>query len=409
MSNTFSNVMEQLNRSGKITSIDREVILKLKNPDRFVEAFIPVRMDNGELKIFTGYRVQYDNSKGPYKGGVRFCPEIELSTVKALAFLMTIKCSVVNIPFGGAKGGVAVNTKELSSNEIEKLSRGFIRAFKEFIGPKKDIMAPDLYTDSQIMAWMADEYSKIIGRDEPCIVTGKPVESGGCVGRDTSTAQGAFYVLKQILKRLDGKELSSVAIQGFGNAGAVFFELVINAGYKVIAVSDSKGGIYNKDGLDIKEVKRHKKEKDSVIGFQGAKDITNNELLELPVDILVLAALEDQITKDNASNIKAKLIVEIANGPISKDADEILEKKEIIVSPDVLTNAGGVVVSYFEWLQNMNNEKWTEKEVFEKLEKIMNRAFDEVWNISKEYNIDLRMSAFILAIERLGKAIKGNV
>ena len=401
MSNAFLNAMEQLDKAGKITSINKEVILKLQNPDRYIETCIPVRKDNGELTFLKGYRVQYDDTLGPYKGGIRFHPDVDLNEVKALAFWMTIKCAVVNVPFGGGKGGVTVNPKELSDIELEKLSRGFIRLFHNSIGPNIDIMAPDVYTDSKVMDWMEDEFSKIKKEKQPGVLTGKSLENYGSIGRNTATARGAFCIFKRIIKELDIKKDSSVAIQGFGNAGSIFAEFVFEAEHKVVAVSDSKGGIYSKDGLDIKKLKEYKKETNSVQDFSQAKNINNKELLELPVDVLALAALENQITKENAQNIKAKLIVELANGPITLEADKILENSDIIIIPDVLTNSGGVLVSYFEWSQNMNNNCWTEKNVFEKLEKFMNKSFDNVWSVAKKHKTDLRMGAFIFALQKI--------
>ncbi len=403
----FLNTLDNLTQAGKIALIDKRVILKLQNPDRFIEANIFVEMDDGDLRIFKAYRVQYNNSRGPYKGGIRFHPSVDLEEIKALAFLMVIKCAVVDIPFGGAKGGVSVNSKELSNKELEKLSRAWIQAFYDVIGPEKDVPAPDMYTNAQIMDWMEDEYSQIVNKKTPAIITGKSIENNGSLGRDKATGLGAWQVFNKIIKKLDYiNQESKIVIQGFGSAGGVFIDYAIEKNYKIIAVSDSKGGVYNKNGLDINKLKKHKQARGSVQDFNDAQNISNEELLELETDILVLAALENQITKENANEIKAKLILEIANGPISKEADEILAQKNILVCPDILSNAGGVVVSYFEWLQNIKAEKWTAEEVFEKLEKIMNKAFDDVWNISKEYNINLRMSAFILALKRLEKAIK---
>ena len=402
----FSNTINNLIKAGKIISINKEVLLKLKNPDRFVEAHIPVRMDNGELKFFRAYRVQYDNSRGPYKGGIRFHPQVDLEEIKALSSLMTIKCAVIDIPMGGAKGGASVNPKELSEKEVEKLSRAWIRVFADIIGPNKDVPAPDVYTNSQIMDWMENEYSQIVGEKTPAVITGKSVENGGSLGRDKSTGLGAFHILENLLAKLGLGDNLKIAVQGFGNAGGVFIDFIQETGHKIVAVSDSQGGVFNNDGLDIEALKKHKKETGSVQDFKDAQNIKNEELLELSVDVLTLAALENQITKENADNIKAKLVLEIANSPITKDADEILEKKNIIVAPDILTNAGGVMVSYFEWLQNINDQKWTEEEVNKRLKEKMIKSFDEVWSISKEHEVGLRMSAFISAIQRLEKSIK---
>ncbi len=402
----FSNVIDNLNQAGQEADINKEVILKLQNPNRFVEASLPVRMDSGELKFFKAYRVQYDDSRGPYKGGIRFHSQVDLEEIKALSSLMAIKCAVANIPMGGGKGGVSVNPKELSEKELEILSRAWIKSFADVIGPRKDVPAPDVYTNSQIMDWMEDEYSKIVGQDTPAVITGKSLGNGGSLGRDKATGLGAFYVFQGLSSELKLDTNLKIAVQGFGNAGSIFADFAVEAGHKIVAVSDSRGGVYNENGLDLEDLKEHKKQTGSVQNFAGAQNIDNTELLELSVDILALAALENQITASNAENIKAKVILEIANGPIDKDADQILEKNNIVVAPDILTNAGGVVVSYFEWYQNMNNEQWTLEEVNEKLKEKMNQAFSEVWQISKEYQTSLRISAFISALKRLEESIK---
>jgi glutamate dehydrogenase/leucine dehydrogenase len=402
----FLNTIENLNKAGKIVSINEEVLLKLQNPDRFVEASLPVRMDRGNLKFFKAYRVQYDDSRGPYKGGIRFHPQVDLEEIKALSSLMAIKCAVVDIPMGGGKGGVSVNPKELSEKELENLSRAWVRSFSNIIGPNKDVPAPDVYTNSQIMDWMEDEYSQIVGKKTLAVITGKSIENGGSLGRDKATGLGAFYIFENLLNKLNLENPLKIAVQGFGNAGGVFIDFAQEAGHKIVAVSDSQGGIFNKDGLDIEALKKHKKETGSVQNFKDSQNIKNEELLELSVDVLSLAALENQVTKDNADSIKSKLVLEIANSPITKDADEILEKKEIIVAPDILTNAGGVVVSYFEWLQNINNEKWELERVNKELKEKMIQAFDEVWEISEKYKTNLRMSAFISALQKLEESIK---
>lgn len=405
--NSFLNTVDNLLQAGKIALIDKKVILKLQNPDRYIEANLPLKMDNGDLRFFPGYRVQYDNSRGPYKGGIRFHPSVDLEEIKALALLMVIKCAVIDVPFGGAKGGISIDSKKLSLKELERLSRIWVRVFSDIIGPEKDIPAPDVYTNAQIMDWMENEYAKIKGEGSPAVITGKSVENSGSLGRDKATGLGSWQILSKLIENLDYLNKDSrIVVQGFGNAGGVFVDLAQEAGYKVIAVSDSRGGVYNEKGLDITKLKEYKKEQGSVQGLFGTKDISNEELLELETDILVLAALENQITEKNAQKIKAKLILEIANGPVSKEADQILEQKNILISPDILTNAGGVVVSYFEWLQNMQAEKWTEEKVFEKLEKLMTTAFDQVWKISQQYNVNLRLAALITALKKLEKEFK---
>jgi len=414
--NVFENTKEQLDKALKHIKVSKGTVEILKHPKRIIQVSIPVKMDSGNVKIFNGYRVQYNDARGPTKGGIRYHQDVDMNEVNALAFWMAIKCAVVNIPYGGAKGGVVVNPKKLSMKELENLSRGFIREMHEFIGPDKDIPAPDVYTNPMIMDWMADEYGKIVGKWTPAVITGKSIENGGSLGRDDATARGGFYVLQDTMKHL-GKDpkKSTVAIQGFGNAGSNAAKLLEKAGYKIIAVSDSRGAIYAPKGLNAESVLRHKKEKGMVDGvyYKGSvctdvehEHITNEDLLELDVDVLVPAALENQITEKNADNIKAKIILELANGPTTPEADEILAKKGIFVLPDILANAGGVTVSYFEWLQNKKNEKWALEKVHKKLKEIMVREFDNVYKISKEKKIDMRTAAYVLAVKRLAEAIE---
>ena len=406
----FDNVKAQLEKIRKIIDLSDEEVNLLLTPKKIIEKDFSVKLDSGETKKFKGYRVQFNDARGPTKGGIRYHPKVDLGEVKSLAFWMALKCAVVDIPFGGGKGGVVVNPKELSEKELEGLSRAFIRAIHEDIGPKKDIPAPDVYTTPQIMAWMLDEYEKIIGKPSPAMITGKPIELGGSEGRGIATSQGGAYVLREYAKLKEmTPEKTTVAIQGFGNAGS-FMALVLNKwGYKVVAVSDSKGAVYDENGLNINSVINHKKENKSVKDF--SENITNEDLLELKVDVLVPAALENQITKDNADKIKAKVIVELANGPTTPEADTILEKNNVDVIPDILANAGGVTVSYFEWLQNLNGEHWTESEVLEKLEKIMVKSFTEVYETSHEHKTSLRNGAYILAIKRIlaAEKLRGNL
>jgi glutamate dehydrogenase/leucine dehydrogenase len=372
-------------------------------------------MDDGVVKVFTGYRSQYNNALGPYKGGIRYHPNVTLDEVKALSFWMAIKCATVNIPLGGGKGGVIVNPKELSEGEIERLSRGYIQKIWRNIGSDKDIPAPDVYTTPQIMAIMRDEYEKLVGHSDPGVITGKPIEEGGSEGRSFATAQGGVYCTTQLAKKLGLVPGSTtVAIQGFGNAGSFMAKILSSLGYNILAVSDSRGGITTSDdqqatirGFDIGALIEHKQKTGSVQDFSGAKNISNEELLELPVDILVPAALENVITDLNAHNVKAKAIVELANGPTTPEADEVLKEKGIVVVPDVLANAGGVTVSYFEWDQNVKGEHWSEEDVLQKLEKIMVDAFNDVWETKEKYGIDMRTAAFVRAIERIaGKMMK---
>lgn len=383
-----------------------EEIEVLKKPQKAIEVSVPVKMDDGSLKIFSGFRVQYSNHRGPYKGGLRFHPQVDLEEVKSLAFWMSIKCAVADIPYGGAKGGIEVDPKNLSEGEKERLTRGYVRAMMKNIGPKEDIPAPDVYTNPQIMAWFMDEYSRIKGENVPAVVTGKPVEIGGSLGRDTATAQGGFYVLQKVLEKMKITEKPTIAVNGFGNAGANFAEIAQEAGFKVIAVSDSKGGILKEDGLDVEAVSKHKEKTGSVIDFPGAKNISNEELFELEVGVLVPAALENVIHKDNVGKVKTKIILELANGPVSKEASDSLSKKGVTIIPDVLANAGGVVVSYFEWVQNLENFYWSAEEVQEKLKPKMEKATQDIWDFKEKNGVDMRTGAYALAVEKIVKAIK---
>ncbi len=417
---TFGQSMKQLEKAAKALSLDENALELLKRPQRTHEVAIPVKMDNGKIKNFRGYRVQYNNARGPYKGGIRFHPQVDLSEVSALAFWMALKCAVVGIPFGGAKGGIEVNPKELSLREIEELSRGYVRALFLELGPKIDIPAPDVYTNPQIMGWMMDEYSRMRGYTSPGAFTGKPVETGGIIGRDTATADGGLIALEKVREKLgtDAKDMR-IAIQGFGNAGYNFALRAHKAGYTIIALSDSRGGIKAKNGkgLDPDVVMENKKEKGLIDGMycvgsvcdgENYAPISNDALLEIECDVLVPAALENQITKENADRIQAKVILELANGPTTPEADEILFKKGTVVIPDILANAGGVTVSYFEWLQNLQNDVWSREEVHKRLHSIMGTAFDAVWEAKMKYDTDMRTGAFILAIERIVSAMRGR-
>ena len=358
----FSEAHQRLEEALRYVTLTDDAIERLKLPKASLKVSIPVRMDNGDLRIFPGYRVRYDDTRGPTKGGIRFHPSVSVDEVQTLAFWMTFKCAVLNLPFGGAKGGITVNPKELSKFELERLSRGYIDAIADFIGPDIDIPAPDVYTNQMIMGWMMDEYSLIKRKIVPAVITGKPLTMGGSLGRQTATAMGAFFVMENVMPKLNrSAESTTVAIQGFGNAGSILAELLFQAGYKVVAISDSKGAIYSPNGLHIPSVKEFKEStrglkavycEDSVCNIVEHETLTNEELLTLDVDVLIPAALENQITSANADGVKAKFIFEVANGPISPAADKILEEKKILVFPDILTNAGGVTVSYFEWAQN---------------------------------------------------------
>ncbi|MBN1502235.1 Glu/Leu/Phe/Val dehydrogenase [Candidatus Woesearchaeota archaeon] len=408
----FENVKENIDYVAKTMKLDEGEVELLKSPKRIVQVNFPVKMDNGRIRRFNGYRVQYNDARGPTKGGIRYHPKVDLGEVKSLAFWMALKCAVVGIPYGGAKGGIEVDPKGLSDRELESLSRAYVKSIHEIIGPTKDVPAPDVYTNPQIMAWMLDEYEKIRGEHSPGVITGKPIELGGSQGRGSATAQGGAFVLDEAARIQNLKpNKTSVVVQGFGNAGSYMAKIVSKMGYKITAVSDSKGGVLDEKGLDVGKVEKHKEKTGSVKDFVGAKNISNKELLELECDVLVPAALENQITKDNANKVEAEVIVELANGPTTPDADKILDKKGVMVVPDILANAGGVTVSYFEWVQNLYGYYWPAKEVHDKLEKIMRKAFGEVYSKSDEYKTNLRTGAWILAIEKIINAerARGNI
>jgi len=405
MSN-FSNTIKQVKAAAKILGFTEATVKKLITPKRVLRKKISVKLDNGKTQKFEAYRVQFNNARGPFKGGIRFHPKANIDEIKTLALLMAIKCAVVNIPMGGGKGGVTFDPKKYSATEIERLSREWVRAFKNYLGPKKDVPAPDVYTTPQIMSWMMDEYSKLVGKRTPAMITGKPLADGGSEGRDTATGQGGFYILREAVKKLNLKTKgATAAVQGFGNAGYHVAELLHQAGYKLIAVSDSQGGLLNADGLDPEKVMAVKEKQGSVQKAGGGKKITNDQLLTMPCDILVLAALENQVNQKNVNKVKAKIILELANGGIDTTVDEKLRQKNILVLPDVLSNAGGVTVSYFEWYQNLRNLRWTRKQVFMKLEKIMVTSFNQVWVLMNRHKITSRRAAFVLGIERIVKAM----
>ena len=404
----FDIAVKQLEKAAKVIKLDKEALEILKEPKEILQVRIPVKMDNGETKVFTGFRVHYNNARGPVKGGIRFHPEESLSTVKALAAWMTWKTAVVDIPLGGAKGGVICDTKKMSIGELERLSRGYVRAIGEFIGPEVDIPAPDVYTTPQIMAWMMDEFENITRKAQPGVITGKPLEVGGSLGRGDATAKGGMYVLKEGARR-KGLDLSkaTVAIQGFGNAGQFAVKLVQeHFKSKVVAVSDTKGGIYLESGLDYNKLMEHKKKTGSVQNFPKAKNITNQELLELKVDVLIPAAIENQLTSKNASKVKAKIVLELANGPTTPDADEIFYKNKVLVLPDFLSNSGGVTVSYFEWVQNQTGDYWDIDDVYAKLDKKMTKAAKDVLDASEKLKVDPRTAAYTISVKRVADAMK---
>jgi glutamate dehydrogenase/leucine dehydrogenase len=406
--NPFANAMKQLNEVKKIIGLEEDIHTCFMQPQRFLEVSIPVKMDNGRVRSFTGYRSQYNDARGPFKGGIRFHQDVTRDEVKALSAWMTWKTAVVNIPLGGGKGGVIVNPKELSDRELEQLSRGYIRAIYKLLGPSVDIPAPDVYTDPRIMGWMLDEYEKLEGSHSPGMITGKPLSLGGSKVREYATAQGAFYVFEEAIKKLGLDKNVNIGIQGFGNAGSFMGKLLQDAGYKITTISDSRGTAVNCMGLDVNKVKKYKKEKGSVAHYVGGEDIEGAHCLEQDVDVLIPAALEGSIGVDDAKEIKAKIIIELANGPITPEADKILADKGVLVIPDILANAGGVTVSYFEQVQNAYGYYWEEDEILDKLKKIMVKSFNEIWEAKEKYNTTMRMGAYTLAIKRVSEAMKAR-
>ena len=402
----FCRSLDRVRLAANHATIDPETLLRLSAPRRILEVSIPVRMDDGTLQIFCGYRVQYDDSRGPFKGGIRFHPQVDLAEVKSLALWMALKCAVVDVPFGGGKGGVRVDPRNMSQAELERLSRGYVRAIADVLGVERDVPAPDVYTNARTMAWMADEYSVMMRRLEPGIITGKPVGKGGSLGRDDATARGGYYILLEIAKLRDWKpEEVTVAIQGFGNAGQHAARLLGADGYKIVAVSDSRGGVYAPDGLDAAKAIAHKNDTGTLDVPLGARRITNDELLELDVDVLVPSALEDQLTADNAPNVKAKVIIELANGPTTAEADEILHRQGTLVVPDVLANAGGVTVSWMEWLQNRSGTYWPVSDVHDKLRMRICEQFHAIVARMQQTDVPMRTASYALALERLGSAL----
>ncbi|MGC8567662.1 MAG: Glu/Leu/Phe/Val family dehydrogenase [Candidatus Micrarchaeia archaeon] len=411
----FKIAQTQLDEAAELMNLDKQAHEILREPRRVVEVNFPVKMRDGSTKTFKGFRVLYNNARGPGKGGIRFHPQETISTVKALAAWMTWKNALADIPLGGAKGGVICDTKSMNEYELENLSRAYVRALAEVLGPEIDVPAPDVYTTPQIMAWMMDEYTNISRKQDFGMITGKPLEVWGSQGRFDSTALGGMYIAREAakLKGIDLKK-AKIAIQGFGNAGNFAFDLATRMfGSKIVAVSDSQGGTYNPDGLDYKKLQEAKNKTGSVMNYEGGNKITNEQLLETDVDILIPAAIENQITEKNADNIKAKIVLELANGPVTPNADKILFERGIFDLPDFLVNSGGVIVSYFEWVQNIGGYYWTEDDVYKKLDTIMTRSFNSVMQKQKEFEshnkkISPRMSAYIIAVERVAAAMKAR-
>ena len=415
MQDLFTDAIANLERAGQLAAINEEALQYLKHPVMELSFTIPVRKDDGSLAFFKGYRVHHSNLRGPCKGGIRYFPAVSLDEVRTLAFWMTLKCAVINLPFGGGKGGVCVDPKTLSPMELSRLSRGFIKKVADFIGPDIDIPAPDVYTNPMIMGWMMDEYSHIVRHRVPAVITGKPLPLGGTVGRNDATGRGAYYCIKELEKRNGwSPEEKTVAVQGFGNGGQHVAELLYRDGYRIVAVSDSKGGIYNAKGFDIPSLIYVKNSsrilqavycEGTVCEAVNAEKVSNAKLLELDVDILIPAALENQITEANAEKIKADIIVEVANGPITYAADQVLNKNKKLVVPDILANAGGVTVSYFEWVQNRTGLYWELDEVHQRLQSKMSAAFNDIYSMMHNLKESMRICAYVYALNRLAEAV----
>jgi glutamate dehydrogenase len=410
---SFAAVQQQLKRIVRLLNMEPEVYEILKEPKRVVVVSIPVEMDDGSIQTFIGYRSQHNNVMGPYKGGIRFHPDVYFEEVKALSVWMTMKCAVVGSPFGGGKGGITVDPRKLSQRELEKLSRGYVRAVANNIGSERDIPAPDVYTNAQIMAWMADEYSKVKGYNDLGVVTGKPLSMGGSVGRNEATASGVMITIREAAKAI-GVNLkeAKVAVQGYGNAGSILATLIAGYGSKIVAVADSSGAAYNPEGMDPKALLEHKQATGSVINFPGSTLLSTDEFFAVDCDILVPAALENQITAERAATIKAKIVAEAANGPTTPEGDAVLTERGILLIPDILCNAGGVTVSYFEWVQNNYSYYWTAEEVAERLENTMVCSFRQVYDLFTDQcqcqtePISMRDGAYMLAVTRLADAMR---
>ncbi|WP_309492244.1 Glu/Leu/Phe/Val dehydrogenase [Candidatus Hecatella orcuttiae] len=406
--NPYHIAIKQLEMAAEKIGLDPNITELLKHPKRVLIVSVPVKMDDGKVKVFTGYRVQHNPWRGAYKGGIRYHPKVDLDEVKALAMWMTWKAAVMDIPYGGAKGGVVCNPKEMSQGELERMTRRYTTMILDEIGPYKDVPAPDVYTNPQVMAWIMDTYSTIKGYAVPEIVTGKPVSIGGSLGRLGATGRGVAICAREACSKL-GMSIKDarVAVQGYGNVGYHAAVIAAEMGARLIAASDSKGGVYNPSGIDPVKLREHKQQTGSVLGYPGAEEITNEELLTLDCDILMPCALESVLTEKNAAEVKAKIVSEGANGPTTPQADKIIYEKGILLIPDILANAGGVTVSYFEWVQNLHREQWTEEEVNQKLERKMVKAFNDVYQLAKKENVDMRTAAMILAVQRVAEAFKG--
>lgn len=406
--NPFEVALEQLDEAAKLINLDKGLHQILAHPKRVLAVSLPVKLDNNEIRVFTGFRSQHNDARGPYKGGIRYHPQVTIDEVKALSMWMTWKCAIADIPFGGGKGGIICEPKQMSDHELERMTRRYAYAIADIIGPHTDIPAPDVYTGGKEMAWIMDTYSALKGNYvQPELITGKPLAIGGSLGRNEATGRGLSFTVREAAKMLKlDMRTSTVAVQGFGNAGQFSAQLLEEQGAKVIAVSDSKGGLQNRNGIDIEALRKHKEKKGTVVGFSESKSISNEEVLETDCTILVPAALENQITKKNAAKISAKIVAEAANGPTTPDADEILYKNKTLLIPDVLANGGGVTVSYFEWLQNLRREYWSESQVNDMLDKNITKAFSDVYTMHEKHHVNMRKASTLLAINRVVDAIK---
>ena len=404
--NPFENALAQLTRASAIAPVDPDLLMRMRHAEREVRVSIPIRMDDNSLRIFEGYRVQHSSARGPYKGGIRYHPQANMDEVRALALWMSIKCAVADIPMGGGKGGITVDPKRLSPSELERLSRGWVQRLYPVLGPKTDVPAPDVNTTGEIMGYMVDEYEKLTGDKTGAAFTGKPLDKGGSEGRLLATGMGGFFAFEALKEKLGIQPGAAIAIQGMGNVGGNAATIFANNGYRVVAMSDSKGGLYKAQGLDPAAVEAHKKEHGSLKNFPEAKQISNAELLELECDVLVPAALENQLTAANAPTVKARVVLELANGPTTTEADDTFLAHGVQVVPDILANAGGVVVSTFEWEQNLKGEHWSEEMVMNKLQAIMQEQSLAVFERSRALKTDMRRAAFVIALERIDEALK---
>jgi glutamate dehydrogenase/leucine dehydrogenase len=406
--NPFETALKQLDEAAELINLETGMRDVLANPKRVLIVSLPVKLDSGKIEVFTGFRSQHNDARGPFKGGIRYHPQVTIDEVKALSMWMTWKCAIADIPYGGGKGGIICNPKEMSEGELERMTRRYAYSIADIIGPRTDIPAPDVYTGGKEMAWIMDTYSALKGNfGQPEIITGKPLAIGGSLGRTEATGRGLTFTVREAAKKLSiDLKTATVAIQGFGNAGQYAGQLLEDQGAKIIAVSDSNGAVVNKKGLDVQGLRKHKEKNGSVTEYPESKAMSGQEIIETECTILVPAALENQITQKNASRISAKIVAEAANGPTTPEADEILFKNNVLLIPDILANGGGVTVSYFEWLQNLRREYWTESDVNERLDKNISKAFDDVYKAHEKHGVNMRKASTLLAIEKVAEATR---